>query len=345
MAGRRTTVSLEDVAEAAGVSVATASRVLSGAEYPVAEATRDRVEQAAAELGYERNRFAGALVKRERSGLVGVIVGAVTDPYFAEVARGAEEYARRSRLLTIVCNTGRDAASELEYLRFLSEYRATGVILATGSFDEAHDVLAPEVPPMLERLTEGGLQVVSTVDRGLDAVPTVCVDNARMVEDLVAHLVTTGHRRIGFVAGPDGFSTSEQRERGFRAAAQRLGLEQAPVFPGGFSFEHGRQSAMRILRQKQLPDAVIGYSDESAIGILFGLREAGVDVPGEVSVAGIDDTRDAKLMDLTTVSVPAYELGASAASVIVNGTRDGASQVYPHRIVTRGTTASRAPAR
>jgi LacI family transcriptional regulator len=109
--------------------------------------------------------------------------------------------------------------------------------------------------------------------------------------------------------------------------------------PGGFEYEAGDAAAGTLLGAGSLPDAILGVNDEVAIGLLTGLRRAGVHVPGDVSVAGIDDTRPARLVDLTSVSLPLHELGSRAARVILEGA--GGDVVLPHRLVARGTTAPR----
>ncbi len=143
-----------------------------------------------------------------------------------------------------------------------------------------------------------------------------------------------GHRRIVFVEGPANLHTSAQRLAGFTRAGGDDHI------PGGFAYENGVIAAEELLAREELPEAVIGANDEVAIGVLMRLREAGVDVPGQVSVAGIDDTRPARFAGLTSVSVPLHEMGRRAARAVL-GDGDGSEIVLPHRLVPRGTTAAR----
>jgi len=325
--------SLADISRRARVSIATASRVLNGSSHPVSEGTRNRVLAAADELGYRPSELARALVKRT-SRIVGVIVGDIVDPYFAEIARGVEDVAARDGHLTMVCNTDRRPAVELAHLGVLRDYHAAGVIFAGSGYEHAAEEAA--LRTAVSELQESGSVVVALAPRDLDC-PSVLVDNRAAARDATEHLLGLGHRRIAFVEGPPGLHTSAQRLEGFRTAVDEAGAE-ADVLPGGFEFEAGAAAAETLMAD--LPDAVLGVNDEVAIGLLTALRRGGADVPGRISVAGIDDTRPARLVDLTTVSLPLHELGVRAARVILEGTSEDV--VLPHKLVPRATTGSRA---
>jgi LacI family transcriptional regulator len=165
----------------------------------------------------------------------------------------------------------------------------------------------------------------------------VRVDNRAAAREVTEFLLALGHRRIAFVRGPEGLHTSTQRREGFEAAMAGAGADPVQL-PGGFDYEAGDAAAARLL-QEGLPDAVLAVNDEVAIGLVTGLRGRGIDVPGRISVAGIDDTRPARLLDLTSVSLPLQELGATAAHVVLEGS--GGDVVLPHRLVPRTTTAPR----
>jgi LacI family transcriptional regulator len=325
--------SLADISRRAGVSIATASRVLNGSSHPVSDATRSRVLAAADELGYRPSELARALVKRT-SRIVGVIVGDIVDPYFAEIARGVEDVAAGVGHLTMVCNADRRPAAELAHLGVLRDYHAAGVIFAGSGYEHAAEEAA--LREAVAELQAAGTVVVTLAARDLDC-PSVVVDNRAAARDATRHLLDLGHRRIAFVEGPAGLHTSVHRRDGFDAAIAAAGAD-AVVLPGGFEYEAGAAAAETLLAG-ELPDAVLGVNDEVAIGLLTGLRRGGVDVPGRVSVAGIDDTRPARLVDLTSVSLPLNELGELAARVILEG--DGGHIVLPHRLVRRASTAPR----
>lgn len=333
--------SLADVARLAGVSVATASRALNGSRHPVSDEVRGRIAVAASEVGYAPSAIARALVTR-KSRIIGVIVGDIVDPYFAEITRGAEDVARRVGYLTIVCNTDRAPATELAYLRLLHDYRAEGVIFAGGGqVAEGADLASgAQLSEAVESVRADGMRVVSLAARSFGSV-RVTVDDRAASYDITSYVCSLGHRRICYVTGPPGLSTTAARLAGFEAAMADAGLSAEEVHAGEFDFLSGQQVALRLIG-RPLPDAVICANDESAIGVLMTLREAGVDIPGEVSVAGLDDTRVSLFVDLTTVSVPMYERGAIAARHILDPDASTASDVVlPHRLVPRGTTARR----
>jgi LacI family transcriptional regulator len=332
--------SLADVSRRAGVSTATASRVLNGSPHPVSAATRDRVIQAAHDLSYSPSALARALVTR-RTRIIGVIVGDVVDPYFAEITRGVEDCAGRAGYLTIVCNADRRPEVEREYLNLLRDYNAEGAVFAgSGLVDDDEELSAT-----VEQARRGGMHVVALAPRGFEG-SCVMVDNRAAARDLTDYLVSLGHRTVGFVAGPAGLRSARDRLSGFEDAMASHSLEPGPLCEGDFGYASGHAAAIDLLAGDRLPDAVIGANDETAIGVLTGLRGAGVDVPGTLSVAGIGDTRPASFLELTTVSVPTFELGASAARRIIAGreAHDESHVVIPHRLVPRATSARRAAA-
>jgi LacI family transcriptional regulator len=335
--------SLRDISLHAGVSIATASRVLNGSEHPVAEETRRRVLAAAEELGYRRSALARALVTRD-SRIVGVIVGDVVDPYFAEIARGAEDVAARQGYLTMICSADRGTAHELEHLRILRDYHAAAVLFAGSG--TADDPLAAELAEAVDDVRARGTAVVALAQRDFDA-PHIGFDNRTAAYDITDYVLSLGHRRVAFVEGPPGLYTSRQRLEGFQAAMRDAGLDGELRTEGGFTYEAGYAAGVRLMTQGGPPQAIVSVNDEAAIGVLTALRQAGVDVPGAVSVAGIDDTRPARFVELTTIAVPLYELGAVAARDALDerrATRPAGDLVLPHRLTPRATTARRARA-
>jgi LacI family transcriptional regulator len=331
--------SLTEVSRRAGVSIATASRVLNRSSHPVADGTRDRVLAAADELGYSPSALARALVT-QRSRIIGVIVGDIVDPYFAEITRGIEDVGAKAGYLTIVCNADRRTELEQEQLRLLTDYHAEGVIFAGSGY--AEDERGPELAALVERARSRGMNVLSLATRDFSS-PRVLVDNRAAAYDLSDYLISLGHRRIAFICGPSRLHTSTQRLAGFQAAMERAGLDGSALYDGDFTYDLGHAAAVRMLAGAELPDAVIGANDETAIGAVAALRQAGVEIPGDISVAGMTDTRLARFSDLTTVNIPLYQFGAIAARRVIAGERDAepVETVLPHRLVPRSTTARR----
>jgi LacI family transcriptional regulator len=334
--------SLADISRRAGTSVATASRVLNGSTHPVSEATRARVLQAAADLGYAPSALAQALVTRS-SRIIGVIVNDIVDPYFAEIARGVEDVAGRMGYLVMICNADHRLEAEIDYVRALRDYHAEGIVFA-GSGAPGAQAANAALAKQIEAATERGGRVVALARRDFPAFH-VGVDNTGAAYDVTDYLVSLGHRRIAFVEGPPGLYTSAERLAGFSAAMKASDLDDDLRFHGGFDFESGQAAGRRLLACRPLPDAVVAANDEAAIGVLETFRHAEVDVPGRVSVAGIDDTRPARFVELTTVNLPLYDLGAVAARHILAGSADGEGPeedvVLAHRLVPRRSTARR----
>ena len=335
---RGASVSLADVAAEVGVSLATVSRVLSDAPYPVAQKTRARVLAAAKELGYTPNAIARALARR-MTNTVGVIVGDITDPYFAEIVRGAEDVARSHSHLAIVCNTDRSPGAELAYMKLLLEHNVAGIIVAGGFFPDAPEAAA--FADLAASTRSNQSRIVLLADREID-VPTMYVDEKALMLELTQVLIGLGHRRIVFVNGLAGLSVSLNRQAGFEQAMAEAGLDPTLQISGGFGIEQGRNAALQLLHSR-LPDAIIAASDEAALGLLTTLQQAGVRVPEQVSIAGVDDNRYAQLANLTTVQVPAYEMGSMAALRILTQTTTEQPQrtLISGRIVQRGTTTRR----
>lgn len=331
-------VSLADVARSAGVSIATASRVVSGSPYKVSYKTRERVLKAVDELGYTPNALARALAT-DNNPIIGVIVGSVTDPYFAEICRGVEDFARPHSFLTIVCNADRNLSIEVAYLEMLRKYKSLGIIFAGGMYTNTPET--DTIRELVRKATEQGIKIVSLGDRFFEGVPTITADHRGGLYDLTNYLIQLGHTKIAFVEGPPDFTTSISRKQGYLDAMNDANLEPL-TYPGSFDYQDGRNSALRILSDG-LPEAIVAFNDDSAVGVLNTLKQAGVKIPQDVSVVGVDDIRYAEVLDLTTVEVPMYQLGAMAANTIFNWEEDPPPNqiILPHRVVPRGTTIRR----
>ncbi|SEG99803.1 LacI family transcriptional regulator [Nonomuraea solani] len=331
--------SLVEVAKAAGVSVSTASRVLNGSDHPISAATKARVIATAERLGYSPSALARALVSRS-SRLLGVLVSDIMNPYFSVIARGVDDVASRAGYATMLSNVDRRTTTEINRLQTMRDYRAAGVIFAgSGHVDDPHE---PELAKAVRQAREQGIRTVSLTMRGLGC-PTVTADSRTAAYDITDHLVSLGHRRIAFIEGPPGMIATRQRREGFLACMSDADLaESAQCLPGGFDYESGHAAALRLIARPPLPDAILAANDEAAVGALNALRQARIDVPGEISVAGIDDLRVARFVGLTTVSLPLYEMGAMAARHIIDGGPDEATTtILSHRLIPRETTARR----
>lgn len=332
-------LSLADVARLSGTSLATVSRVLSNSNHPVKAATREKVRAAALSLGYKPNAIARALAT-QRTRTIGVIVGDIADPYFGDIARGIEDNARPHGYLTIICNGDRDIEVELAHFEMLMEHKVAAILFAGGSVGDTSR--NEQFDALMVKFRQEGRVVIALAPRWLGNVPTLMVNNEAVAHDMTQRLIELGHRNIAFVGGPDDFLTSNLRQVGFKRAMAEAGLDGSMIYNEGFALESGRR-AVETMLSGTLPEAILAANDNSAVGAMLALRSAGVDVPGQISVAGIDDLWLSVLMDLTTVSIPIYELGAMAARLILEGIDDHEipSMELPHQIVMRGSTAPR----
>ncbi|MGH2461131.1 MAG: LacI family DNA-binding transcriptional regulator [Chloroflexota bacterium] len=335
-------MSIVDLARAAGVSVTTVSRVINNADYPVREATRQRVLKAAAELEYSPSALARALVTR-RTRIVGVVVHDILDPYFGEIVRGIQDAAGEHGYLTIVCNSDRQVATELNYLRLFRDYRVDGIILAGGGqLDGGPD--DADWPAAL-RIQEKGTRIIALAPQPF---PThlVTIDNQRASREMTAYLLGLGHRRIGFIEGPPRLLTSRLRRDGFAEALAAVGQPPDPelIVPGNFDLESGARAASHFLGLDRPPTAIFATNDEMAVGCLETLRRRGVRVPADVSVVGFDDVRFLQFVDprLTTVHVPLHDLGATAMRQLLRALDDEPIEptlVLEHELVVRESSA------
>ena len=295
---------LEDVARRAGVSLATASRVLNGSRR-VGDAMRQRVQQAAAELDYEPDANAQTLA-RGSSNLIGLVVHDLTDPYFAAVAEGAMRAADRSGLIVVVGSTYRDPEREISYVSTLRAQRVKAILLA-GSRISDQQATARLRTELNRYLDSGGR--VACVGQDLLGVGTIAPGNRSGAAALARALAGLGHRRFAVLAGPAGLVTAADRSAGFSSALAELGLPEPLVVHGGFDRDGGYDSVQKVLGTDAT--CVFAVNDVMAVGALAALREHGVQVPGDLSVAGFDDitTLHDLVPALTTVRLPLAELG------------------------------------
>jgi LacI family transcriptional regulator len=339
-------VTLQDVADRAGVSITTASRVVNDGTRRVGAQLAQRVHRAAAELGYTANLQARA-VATGRSSMVGVVVHDIADPYFSSIAAGLIEAASRSGLLVCMSAAAANEAAEREYVSLMRAQRARAVILIGSRTDDAAEraALSAEVATFIR---QGGRAVC--VGQPLLGVDTIAPENAAGADALARALAALGHRRFAVLAGPRGSITVQDRIEGFRAglAAWSIGLDPAGIVHAAFSRDGGYEAMSAILASGgNLPDCVFAVNDVMAVGALARLRAAGMSVPGDVAVAGFDDIvtlRDVT-PPLTTVRLPLAQMGEMAANMVLTGGQPGRPLIVPvpGEVIMRDSTVPRSP--
>lgn len=310
--GRRT---IRDVAARAGVSTSTVSRVLGG-EYPVSTSTRTRVMRAVRELDYVADARAKA-VAGVGTPTLAFVLDDITGPSFAHMAHGVEREATRLGHLCLVCSTEGDAEHQLEFIEMMRAQRAAAVILVGGGTDTAE--YRESMVRIADSLASAGSRLVLCGRPPLAPGTPVTVieyDNESGAYVLCSHLLAQGHRRVLFLGGKPENTTAQGREQGYLSAHRARGFDPDPALR--LSSDFTRDSGHRLMHQALSLGleftAVMASTDMVAAGALTALHEAGLKVPGDVSLAGYDDIPFARDLHppLTTVHVPYEELGRLA---------------------------------
>ena len=302
---------IREIARAAGVSIATVSRVINGRP-DVSPQTREAVLRVVREHGFSTNRNARAL-SGGRTGLVGVTVPIVEAAYFAVVLAGAAEALYEHDMRIVVCPTLHQHEREVALLDRLMHGTTDGALL----------MLPEESNAELHALQETGYSFVVVdprvrLDEGIPAVSAANASGARAATD---HLLALGHRRIGAITGPPDWLASTERLNGYRSALAAAGVLPDPdlVVESDFSIESGEAAAGALLDLPERPTAIFGFNDNVAIGALEAARARGLRVPEDLSVAGFDDSEQSGLVTpaLTTVRQPLAEMGRMAVSLLL----------------------------
>ncbi|MDQ0394432.1 LacI family DNA-binding transcriptional regulator [Labrys monachus] len=334
------------MADRAGVSAATVSRVLNGG-YPVSKPIRDRVLAAVSDIDYVQNAHAQALVQA-RTGIVGVVLADVSDPFYSEIIRPIQRICNENGRLIVIGSTQGDAATEDSYLQTLRSQRVDAVIvLGGGSDDERIQSSIVRQSAAFARDDRKLVLCGRPTPPGASGVLAVEVDNFDAGRQATRCLVREGHRRILFVGGPAGSTTSRDRLLGFRSEAEQLGLAPSDyaVEEGDFSRRSGYDCVRRLRPLEAGFTAVFAANDLMAVGAMAALREAGVAVPRDMSVIGIDDVPLAADMvpRLSTVRLPLEEMGALAARIALGLDAEPPPVPLPVALVRGATVAPPRP--
>ncbi|MFD7426219.1 LacI family DNA-binding transcriptional regulator [Streptomyces sp. NPDC059818] len=363
------TVTLADVAARARVSPATVSRVLNG-NYPVAASTRDRVLRAVDDLDYVLNGPASSLAAAT-SDLIGILVNDIADPFFGIMAGAAQteiggpgDGSGRAggEKLAVVCNTGGSPARELTYLTLLQRQRAAAVVLTGGAVeDPAHRAA---MSAKLAKLAEAGTRVVlcgrPPLPDSESVLAALAFDNRGGGRRLTEHLISLGHRRIGYAAGPLERTTTRHRLEGHRDAMRAAGLygdgngdrsaggsaagdEERLTVHGSYDRSSGYDATVELLRREPGITAVVAANDTVALGAAAAIRDRGLRIPEDISVAGFDDLPFSVdvVPALTTVRLPLFEAGARAGRLAMGKETPppGGVATIPAELMVRGSTA------
>jgi LacI family transcriptional regulator len=330
---------LRDVAEAAGVHAATASRALNPATRALVNAdTARRVIKVAEQLGYRANPIARGL-KTSKSGTVGLVIPDLTNPLFPPIVRGIEEVLEAAGYSALIVNTDNDPTREQTQIELLRSRQVEGLIVATALVEH----------PLLEQLHDEGVLMVMVNRRpaGVD-LPSISPDDAAGVALAVRHLAGLGHTRIAHVAGPPNTSTGLNRARAFLATVRDLGLDDDPALvttADHWSEDSGATGLRRLYDDGAEFTAIFAGNDLIALGCYDVFFERGIRCPENVSVVGFNDMPflDKLRPPLTTIAIPHQQIGAEAARLmlesIADSTRRARSVMLAPSLVVRGSTA------
>jgi LacI family transcriptional regulator len=308
-------VTMADVAREAGVSLMTVSRVVNNKE-GISENTRQRIQGIIDRLGYRPSDIARGLVTN-RTGTLGLVVPDNANPFFSEVARGAEHVAYAAGYNVFLCNTEEDRGREQAVLQSLEEKRVDGIILCSSRLPEADLRAALAYHP-----------AAVLINRKLDnpSVSSILAADQPGARTATHHLLKSGHRHIGYIAGPESSYSGVERGHGYRNALKDYDVPYNPAyvrhcFP---KVEGGKIAAADLLTSHSELTALFCYNDLVAIGAIQACRELNRAIPEDIAIVGFDDIPLAMLVTppLTTLHIPRYELGSQAMEILLDHIKD-----------------------
>jgi LacI family transcriptional regulator len=335
--GPRTRATIREVASAAGVSIATVSRVLNGRP-DVSPQTREAVLRVVRDQGFQTNRNARAL-SGGRTGLVGVTLPVIHGGHFTAMLAGVTDGLYEQDMRVVLCPTLHEHEREVNLLERLMH----------GTTDAGILMLPEESNEELRALQRHGYPfvVVDPRTRPEEGIASVSAANASGARVATEHLLELGHRRIGAISGPPHWLASSERMNGFRSALAAAGVLAEPglVLEAGFAAGAGDEAAAALLDVPNRPTAIFAFNDELAISVLRAARERGLRVPEDVSVVGFDDGEKARITTpaLTSVRQPLAEMGRMAVTLLLqmleNERVEGVSVELAVRLVERESAA------
>ncbi|HEX7713564.1 MAG TPA: LacI family DNA-binding transcriptional regulator [Bacillota bacterium] len=328
---------MRDVAEKAGVSVATVSAVINQS-CKVSERLTSKVLDAAKALNYRPNRLARALSKKQTH-LIGCLVPTIVNPFFPQIVKSVEDIAYQNNFGVFVCNSEGNTGKVSYYQQMLIETQVDGVIIALS-----WELARPEV---VNPFLEAGIPVVGMAGaRRLEIIDCVVVDDVQGGFEAANHLLSSGHTKIGFI-GAQNSETTRLRLLGYQKALETAGLNyEERYFVLGSSFSEVEAYTLTKVLLGRCPEitAILAYNDMMALGVISALADIGLTVPADISVMGFDDSvASLSIPKISTIAIPKDEMGRIAANILMQriGGGTGSPQIYEIRpqLVVRNTTA------
>lgn len=303
--------SIKDVAKEAGVSIATVSRVLNDIDV-VNEETKKKVKDAIQKLGYRPNIVARSL-KTQRTKTIGILVPDISNQFYPEIVRGAEDVSNIYDYNVILCNSDLDIEKEKEYLRVLKEKMVDGVLYMSSSLQDE----------ILDLINELDLKTVLVETKDKEGVlPSVIIDNVKGSYDSTSYLINKGLKEIAFIGTEKGnMNAWSDRYVGFEKAMNEAGIEidEDLVYFSSMKVKTGYEGVQHFLDSKKSFKGIVCASDDIAMGAINALRDNGLSVPNDVSVIGFNDNFAASIFypKITTISQPTYDMGSVAMRMLI----------------------------
>ncbi|WP_019391168.1 catabolite control protein A [Priestia filamentosa] len=329
-------ITIYDVAREANVSMATVSRVVNG-NPNVKPSTRKKVLETIERLGYRPNAVARGLASKKTT-TVGVIIPDISSIFHAELARGIEDIATMYKYNIILSNSDQNKDKELHLLNTMLGKQVDGIIFMSGNVQEEH----------VEELKKSPVPVVlaASVEQS-EEIPSVNIDYEQAAYDAVNALIEKGHRKIGYVSGPEEEPiNSLKKNEGYKRALKEANISynEDYVAEGDYTYDSGIEAVQQLLKLEDRPTAIFVGTDEMALGVIHGAQDEGVSIPEDIEVLGFDNTRLATMVrpQLSTVVQPMYDIGAVAMRLLtklMNKEQVDSNIVQlPHRIEYRNST-------
>ena len=324
---------IKDVAEAAGVSVATVSRVLNQ-EKVVAPETAKKVKNAIRVLDYSPNMLGNSLRKSCTKNVL-VLLPTLSNQFFSKVLRGIEEVAKQDKYNVMICVTESERAAENKYLSLLKTRQTDGVIFLSSTLPGKELTKLARKYPVVQCC-----EYIAGADTSY-----VAIDNEKAGYDAVNTLIRMGYRKIAFVGASVNSVSSEDRKKGYIRALKEAGLplQEEYILSDSYSFKSGKRSAAKLIALSERPTAVFAVADSIALGLMRGFSEQGCRIPEDIAVIGFDDIAVASFVTptLSTVSQPQIELGQNAMRLLLNKIRNpncaNQKMLLAHDLILRET--------
>ena len=320
-------MSIQQVAKKAGVSTATVSRIINGSA-PVSATTAERVWRAIRELKYHPNTYARALASG-RSGLLGLVISDISNPFFPEVMKGFEDVALENGFEVILTNTNYNQERTASCVRRMLERKVEGAALMTSEMD----------PDLIRQLSHRGIPIVFLdVGKVRNRISNINVDYAQGLREAADHLCALGHHRIGFISGPMNLKSARMRRSAFLRCLSEYDLagDSALIAEGNHKIDGGATAMYRLLQLKKRPTAVLASNDLTAFGALRAIHHTRLRVPEDLSIVGFDDIDLSPFTQppLTTIRLPRTELGRLAFGALHRILRGDSKKGSEYRIET-----------